>query len=276
MSKLFKLKEWLSVEETARHLSIVFGENVSEADVLRLALDGHMKLSVRFVNLQPAQLTIITPTSLSCFPGFETENIMFDNQGIESFLPAHNEIVFLEGVFNVPMIFGSRLDIERKCRTIAQGEILEASYNDGVIVERDGRFFELQSKCTGDRLIPSGTPGHLVILHMERESAIEGYYASFVFPVGSALVVRTDALREFEQSINGEMASVDKPLSTTERNTLLTIIAALCDRSGIKHQERGTAQRIMEMTDEIGAHVDDGTIRTALAKIPDALETRMK
>jgi hypothetical protein len=69
---------------------------------------------------------------------------------------------------------------------------------------------------------------------------------------------------------------VDKSITTTERNTLLIIIAALCDYSAIKHQDRRMAQRIMEMTDEIGAHLDDQTILTALKKIPTALETRKK
>ena len=50
MGKLFNLKEWLTIPDTARHLSIVFGEDVSEADVLRLALDGRLQLSVYFVN----------------------------------------------------------------------------------------------------------------------------------------------------------------------------------------------------------------------------------
>lgn len=50
MTKLFKLKKWLTVPDAARHLSIVFGEEVREADLLRLALDGHLKLRVNFVN----------------------------------------------------------------------------------------------------------------------------------------------------------------------------------------------------------------------------------
>jgi hypothetical protein len=49
-SKLFNLKKWLLVPEVARYLSILFGEEVTEADVLRLGLDGHLKLSVNFVN----------------------------------------------------------------------------------------------------------------------------------------------------------------------------------------------------------------------------------
>lgn len=68
----------------------------------------------------------------------------------------------------------------------------------------------------------------------------------------------------------------DKGLSTTERNTLLTIIAALCKHSRIDPKERGVPQRIMKMTDDLGAHVDDGTIIRHLKSIPDALESRMK
>ena len=44
MQKLLNLKEWLTIADAARHLSILFGEDVSEPDVLRLALDGHLTL----------------------------------------------------------------------------------------------------------------------------------------------------------------------------------------------------------------------------------------
>ena len=50
MNKLLNLKHRLTVPDAARHLTMFFGEDVSEADVLRLALDGHLTLSVNFVN----------------------------------------------------------------------------------------------------------------------------------------------------------------------------------------------------------------------------------
>ena len=40
MSKLLKLKEWLTVADAARHLSILLEAEVNEADVYRLALEG--------------------------------------------------------------------------------------------------------------------------------------------------------------------------------------------------------------------------------------------
>jgi hypothetical protein len=55
LKRLLKLKDLLTVPDAARHLSILFGEDVSEADVLRLALDGHLTLSVHFVNHATAQ-----------------------------------------------------------------------------------------------------------------------------------------------------------------------------------------------------------------------------
>ena len=43
MGKLFNLKAWLTIADAARHLTIVFGEEVTEADVLRLALDRRLR-----------------------------------------------------------------------------------------------------------------------------------------------------------------------------------------------------------------------------------------
>jgi hypothetical protein len=68
----------------------------------------------------------------------------------------------------------------------------------------------------------------------------------------------------------------DEPLKTRELNSLLTIIAALCNYSRIKHDDRGVAARIKKMTDDIGAAVSEETILKWLDKIPDALERRMK
>lgn len=49
-SRLFQLKDWLTIPEAAKYLSIMFGEKVEESDVLHLALDRHLKLSANFVN----------------------------------------------------------------------------------------------------------------------------------------------------------------------------------------------------------------------------------
>jgi hypothetical protein len=92
-----------------------------------------------------------------------------------------------------------------------------------------------------------------------------------------AMVTENERLKEqLAHAKTGQPAKVDRPLPTRQRRTLLTIIAAFCKYERLDPKARGTAQRIMEMTDGLGAHVDDGTIATVLSEIPDALETRMK
>lgn len=92
-----------------------------------------------------------------------------------------------------------------------------------------------------------------------------------------ALIIENQQMKERQAHAKAEQpAKVDRPLSTRQRRTLLTIIAAFCKYEAIDPLERGVAQRIMEMTDDLGAHIDDGTISKMLAEIPDALETRMK
>lgn len=88
------------------------------------------------------------------------------------------------------------------------------------------------------------------------------------------LAERAKAVPEVEEA--PAQGSVEKPLGTTERNTLLTIIAALCDYSAIDPKGRGTATQIAKLTEEIGAPVSDDAVRKALAKLTDALETRKK
>ncbi len=102
-----------------------------------------------------------------------------------------------------------------------------------------------------------------------------------------ALKARLDKAEEGKRTIiaerdsllgerNSLRALVDKGLTATERNTLLTIIAALCDYSAIKIDDRGAASQIAKLTEGIGATVSDDTMRRWLKAIPNALETRMK
>jgi hypothetical protein len=48
-SKLLEYKGWLNLPEVAKYLSGVCEEEVSEADILRFALNGRLKLSVYFI-----------------------------------------------------------------------------------------------------------------------------------------------------------------------------------------------------------------------------------
>ncbi|MFZ3040686.1 MAG: hypothetical protein WA108_02670 [Thiobacillus sp.] len=210
---------------------------------------------------------------------------------------------YIRDVWDLCMLESEKFDVEEWFyREIGGPSVDRFSLEGAMVTKRDGDIYRLEeemekpTKESFDKqsgLILNGLMNYiardsigddeakrLIDEHHERRKSIWedkslNYFPASALPADSVLVVRTEALREFEQSVN-VASNVDKPMTTSERNSLLTIIAALCDYSAIKPQERGAASQIAKMTEEIGASVSDDTVRRVLAKIPDALESRMK
>lgn len=67
-----------------------------------------------------------------------------------------------------------------------------------------------------------------------------------------------------------------KTLTSTERNTLLIMIAALCVKAGINAADSKAAGQIERLIDQLGngSRVTDETIRKHLDKIPGAMASR--
>ena len=104
----------------------------------------------------------------------------------------------------------------------------------------------------------------------------DDYYPAGGLPADSVIVVRTDALRELEKSLDSASEDWDKPLTATERNSLLVIIAALCENSKITIADPKAAGKISGLTDMISTPVTDETVRKVLKLIPDAVGRRKK
>jgi hypothetical protein len=69
----------------------------------------------------------------------------------------------------------------------------------------------------------------------------------------------------------------EKPLVTTERNTLLTIIAVLCKEAKLDYSKAAkTAGLIQSMADRMSIRIGETTIENHLKKVPEALEARKK
>ena len=72
-------------------------------------------------------------------------------------------------------------------------------------------------------------------------------------------------------------AADEKPISTKELNTLLTIIAVLCKEAKLDYTVTSkTAELILSTADGMGVSIGKTTIREYLKKIPDALGTRTR
>lgn len=167
MSKLFKLREWLTIPEAAKHLSVSFGEEVTEADVLRLALDGYIKLSVNFVNHSMAKKYPREQIDLCYRDGVDGKlitGIPDYSKMAKSLERLHevfsaqefNSVFSIAGLWDLSMIGAERIDVEYAYQNLTGGPEIELVGIDGTFVEgENGDLCRLQTSmddnpyCTG-------------------------------------------------------------------------------------------------------------------------------
>ena len=280
MKKLFNLKQWLTVAEAARHLSILFGEDVSEADILRLALDGELLLSVHFLNKVRCSMGLV----VKIFSDSATE--LFDDRllnGKDTFLTFEGtvegyegklfewsqETIFLDGVWDLSTI-SSELALEQQYRTLTNKPAILVPQNGSV--ERpilrgpDGTYYRIVEGCSAgqfgeSRIRPQDNVGHSVN----------------ALPDDSILVVRTSELRALEARTSEPDQKAERPLGRRERTTLLVIIAALAELAKIDVTKPAKAGATIEsQTSLLGAQVSSRAIQDHLKLIPEALGRRDK
>lgn len=149
MSKLLKLKQWLTVPDAAKYLTDACEEDVSEADVLRFALDGQLTLSVFFANKNPqAKQAWFVPFENSSLCGGAAclDGNPLPSYDGEEVLETDDEQVALSGVWDLPMIGGDKLDIEHRYQLQSGGKAIAMRDPNGVFVvaANNLRLFQLQ------------------------------------------------------------------------------------------------------------------------------------
>lgn len=152
MNKLFKLKKWLTLEETSRRLTTSFQESVSVADCLQLALDGHIKISVLIENSKYGVLCKEGGENKDIISGFidfikkdrsiSDEVVKTAESNIYPQIHRYGSVFSIpSGVYDLPMIGAERLDVLHECSLLQNREpgtyiCLEGpflNYNDGFI-----------------------------------------------------------------------------------------------------------------------------------------------
>jgi hypothetical protein len=269
VEKLLNLKRWLTVPDAARHLSILFGEDVTEADVLHLALEGHLTLSVDFVNhttgrcgptipLQDAKRRRVkSPLNKEWID--LVEGLEVGDQVIQ----LGKQVVSLEGIWDLKMQGAERIDVEHRYQFLTGGPSVELNNLTGVIVCReDGTHCQLQSHF-------SDNPENL----KKPSNHSDNYHPAGGLPDDCVLVVKTSALHDLEARQSEPDQKAERPLGQRERDTLLVIIASLADLPKVdvkKHSKAALA--IQSQAAGMGVRVGARTIEDHLKRIPDALE----
>jgi hypothetical protein len=166
-SKLSKFKEWWTLPDAAKYLSEADRNEVTEADILRLALDGHINLSVCFVNQTKARRGTVVGRKdvkwgeLPLDLGFQLKNYPdFERNGDSwrymkslqindtQFLNISDEWTTIEGVWDLPMFGCGRLNIEDKYQRLTDGPEVAFQRLGGPVVERaDKGLYQVGKSC---------------------------------------------------------------------------------------------------------------------------------
>lgn len=315
MSKLFKLKEWLTVEEAAKHLSTVLGEEVAIADIYRLALDGHLVLSMSFPNhaygnlgevvgierakrfMPPAgMLDDIYAARGECVP---EEIVIADYIGNDQFINWSEKVNSIEGVWDLPMLASEKIDVDFVYHQLIGGPYIELVGLDGTFVRRGDVYCRLVEswddneyqkgslaakkqleKWIANNKVPKENIKPLwekfdadrkeYLAERDSRPRHKDFYPAGGLPQDGVYVVRTAAIVDFLAAIN-ETPANEKPLSTKERNSLLTLIAALCKEANYDLDKRGIAPSLAKATEELGKPLSDDTIRGILRQVKNNL-----
>jgi hypothetical protein len=276
MQKLLNLKEWLTIPDAARHLGILFGEDVSEPDVLRLALDGHLTLSVYFVNHTAGRCGSAVPIQEAArcvVPALDGKELLSLLAGLaidgERVIEWRTGIATIEGVWDLTMLGPERLDVEHRYQLLTGGPVVSLQSLEGPLVCRDdGTYCQLQSHFRDNEYFNSKSL-------KEPNDHPANYYPAGRLPEDSVLVIRTSALRDLVSRVSKPDERTEKPVERRERNTLLVILAAVADMARIDVSKPSAAGAAIESkTAQMGVRVAARTIENHLKRIPEALESR--
>ena len=245
-SGLSKLRTWLTLKEASAYLSSEIGQDVYEGDILGLAQDGQLQLSVKL----PQPMKAIQ-----------------DCEGAE--LAGHRKDI--EGVCDFLLKGPGRLELEHRYRIERGLPHVELGTNEGAFVTGEGGVVY--------RLLPSpGRPFGTKPLSVLPAGVLLGVRRKALDKVAASLASPSLGPEEQQPSKPGDATdSLDKPLKERERATLLTIIAALARAADIDISKASKAGTIIEaQIDQLGVRVSGQTIEIHLKRIPDVLERRSK
>jgi hypothetical protein len=277
LKKLLKLKKWLTVAEAASHLSILLGEEVSEADILRLALDGHLTLSVEFVNGATAQcgkIISLGDAELEEIRGLVGERVQLIKDGIHlggDKVFSYNEgITHLAGVWDLAMVGAERLDVKHRYHFLTGGPSVESISLDGPFVyNKNGTCARIVEYHSQEKLSFAGNK-----LYNPRNNP-NNYHPASQLPPDAVLVVRTAALQQLEVLVSEPDSAIQRPLGRRERDSLLVIIAALAKIAKVDIDKPSkAAAEIENQTALMGNRVAARTIENHLNRVREARDSR--
>lgn len=163
MEKFLALKEWISLEEASNYLSTALSEEITVADIYKLALNGHLVLSVNFPNQAKALLAKSIPyKDVEKIPDFLGETVTLgipancnekfnhDGSPVDENAPylsfGQSKIYTIEGVWDLAMIGNEAIDVQWHLQRMIGGPEINLTNLDGTFLKKGSLYASLQTR----------------------------------------------------------------------------------------------------------------------------------
>jgi len=231
MSKLFKLKKWLTLEDASKRLSSVLEEEVNTNDLIQLIIEGELKVSWYFKVHHGIEAVQVIKDNVYVLDSITGEEFLSTNTPLKYITDASDNIaegevfrVFIDsemglwetrvhrdyratsGIFDIEGAFNIHIDTG-DMKTYFENILFdteagfESQYFTGIIVENEeGDLFKIVGSCIEE--------------DDKREDRIPNWtqrpYPMKDYPKQSDLVILRSDLEAFEQSFI--KSDIEKPL----------------------------------------------------------------
>jgi len=285
MSKLLKLKKWLTLDDAALHITREIKATITVTDLYLAALEGKLKLSVYFVNNAHGI------TGELCNVG-DIENQLAQ----QTFDTKERTVHCMEGVWDLTMQGQEALEVKGYFEQSNSGIEVTTLSENGILLQQNDVTCQLYKHFDRERIF---NPKYNESEERQRAIAEEPMRAlendpSIISPhirrnkfgsefvpchklseVGSVLIVRSSEITHFIEYLEDEHKE-EKPLTTNERNSLLVLIATLCKEAKVDWNQRGITASLVAMTSLAGTPLSPDTVLKIVKQIDPAIESRSK
>ena len=221
MSKLLKLKKWLSLDDAVVYLSKILEEPVSTIDLYQLAIDGHLVLSVHFINPCNAKTgEVVGYKDIQTVPSLCGEHLVsvstwFD-EGKEldpktsRFFNQNNGISYLDGVWDLYLGAGAA---KLYLRSLRQFESTEANI----------------TSFTLDGIFGTNETGDYAELY---EDDSENEYPTSTLPSDCQLVIRVSSIQDLiklteKPDPKSNSAAIDPRIETSYQRIIAALLSVI-------------------------------------------------
>lgn len=298
MNKLLKLKQYLSINDSADYLSATLEETVSVADIYELSLEGHLAISIRLTNQAYAKKVDLAP-ELELTSSEERFWAVQANKVDE-------QVHIFNGLYDLAMIGEERFELRKLYQHEVEGDSPVLSELGGFYVKHDGCIYKLleslpltkseESQILKEARLESLLKSKGLTSQSQFDDPLTVFenlsineieqVAELISPFNDSennssipldrhsyqLVLKTTELQRFISQISSPSASdisEEKPIHPPEKRSYLKFISVLLNELKIKPTQKGISTSLRFMIDGMGISLCNNTVRKILSEVED-------